>query len=28
VILGFTVSTMMMWFLEYFSTRAQLFVPH
>lgn len=28
VILGLTVSTMMMWFLEFFSSRAQLFVPH
>ena len=28
VILGLTVSTMMMWFLEYFTSRAQLFVPH
>jgi flagellar biosynthesis protein FliR len=28
VILGLSLSTMMLWFLEAFSTQAQLFVPH
>lgn len=28
VILGLTLSTMMLWFLEAFQTQAQLFVPH
>jgi len=28
VILGLTVSTMMLWFLDAFATQAQLFVPH
>ena len=28
VILGLSVSTMMMWFLDFFTSKAQLFVPH
>lgn len=28
VILGLSMSTMMMWFLDFFTTKAQLFVPH
>jgi flagellar biosynthetic protein FliR len=28
VMLGLTMSTMMMWFLDDFTARAQLFVPH
>jgi flagellar biosynthetic protein FliR len=28
VILGLTVPTMMMWFLDYFASRAHLFIPH
>ena len=28
VILGLSLSTMMLWFLEAFGTQAQLFVPH
>lgn len=28
VILGLSLSTMMMWFLDFFTTKAQLFVPH
>jgi hypothetical protein len=28
VIMGLSMSTMMMWFLDYFTSRAQLFIPH
>ena len=28
VILGLSLSTMMMWFLDYFSSRIQIFIPH
>lgn len=28
VILALTISTMMLWFLDFFSSRAQLFIPH
>ena len=28
VIMGLSLSTMMMWFLDYFSSRIQIFIPH